>query len=83
MGCHAGIDLVAGIAAASAWRVNQRGAPPQIVRLEQMDYPTEAAAELIRRHAIAISEFEKSARAVMILRRSTFPLLHEPFASLV
>jgi hypothetical protein len=47
-----------------------------------MDYPTEAAAELIRRDAIAISEFEKSARAVMILR-STFPLLHEPFTSLV
>lgn len=49
---------------------DQRRAPPQIIRLERMDYPTEVAARLIRRYAIAISEFEKSARAVMISRRN-------------
>lgn len=46
------------------------GAPPQVIRLERMDYSTQAAAELIRRYAIAITEFEKSARVAMILRRN-------------
>jgi predicted nuclease of predicted toxin-antitoxin system len=46
------------------------GAPPQVIRLEQMDYSTEVAADLIRRNAIAITEFEKSARSVLILRRN-------------
>ena len=45
------------------------GTPPQVIRLERTDYSTEAAAELIRRYAIAIAEFEKSARAVLILKR--------------
>jgi predicted nuclease of predicted toxin-antitoxin system len=49
---------------------DQRGTAPKIIRLERMDYPTKVAAELIRRYAIAIIEFEKSARAVMILRRN-------------
>ena len=44
------------------------GTPPQVIRLERMDYSTEAAAELIRRYAIAITEFEKSAKSVLILR---------------
>jgi hypothetical protein len=35
-----------------------------------MDYSTSVAAALIRRHAIAITEFEKSARPVLILRRT-------------
>jgi hypothetical protein len=35
-----------------------------------MDYPTKVAAELIRRYAISIIEFGKSARTVMILRRN-------------
>jgi hypothetical protein len=35
-----------------------------------MDYSTEVAAELIRRYAIAFAEFEKSARTVLILRRT-------------
>jgi predicted nuclease of predicted toxin-antitoxin system len=49
---------------------DQRGAPPQVVRLERMDYSTEAAAQLIRRYAIAFTEFEKSAKPVLILRRT-------------
>ena len=46
------------------------GPPPQVIRLERMNYSTEAAAELIRRYAISITEFEKSARSVLILRRN-------------
>ncbi|MFZ0592827.1 MAG: DUF5615 family PIN-like protein [Bryobacteraceae bacterium] len=46
------------------------GAPPQIIRLERMDYSTEIAAGIIRRHAIAVAEFEKSTRSVLILRRN-------------
>ncbi len=47
-----------------------QGPPPQVVRLEKMDYSTEAAAELIRRYAVAINDFGKGAKAVLILHRS-------------
>ena len=46
------------------------GSPPQIIRLEKMDYSTEAAANLIRRYSIAIKEFERTARSVFLLRRT-------------
>ena len=46
------------------------GPPPQVVRLEKMDYSTEVAAELIRRYAVAISDFGKGAKPVLILRRT-------------
>jgi predicted nuclease of predicted toxin-antitoxin system len=46
------------------------GAPPQVIRLEKMDYSTQAAAALIRRYAVAITDFEKSARPVLVLRRN-------------
>ena len=46
------------------------GPPPQVIRLDRMDYSTEAAAELIRHRAIAIAEFEKSARPVLVLHRT-------------
>ena len=49
----------------------RRGAPPQIVRLERMDYPTQVAAALIRRNAVAIVEFGKSARPILVLRRNS------------
>jgi predicted nuclease of predicted toxin-antitoxin system len=48
---------------------DERDAPPQIIRLERMDYSTEVAAQLIRRYAIGLVEFEKSGRSVMVLRR--------------
>jgi predicted nuclease of predicted toxin-antitoxin system len=49
---------------------DQNGSPPRIIRLERMDYSTEIAAELIRRYAIAIAEFENGARPVLNLRRN-------------
>ena len=50
------------------------GPPPQVIRLERMNYSTEVAAELIRRYAIAITELERSARSVLVLRRNAnFP----------
>jgi predicted nuclease of predicted toxin-antitoxin system len=46
------------------------GAPPQVVRLEKMDYSTEVAAALIRRYAVAINDFGKGAKPALILRRT-------------
>lgn len=46
------------------------GAPPPVIRLERMNYSTEVAAELVRRYAIAITEFERSAKSVLVLRRN-------------
>jgi predicted nuclease of predicted toxin-antitoxin system len=45
------------------------GAPPQVIRLEAMDYQTEAAATLIRKFAVAIVQFGQSSRATLILRK--------------
>lgn len=46
------------------------GFPPKVIRLERMDYSTEVAAEVIRRNAVIITEFYKSSRGVLILRRN-------------
>ena len=48
----------------------RHGPPPKVIRLERMNYSTRIAAELIRRNAIAISEFEANTRAVLLLRRT-------------
>ncbi len=50
--------------------VERYGAPPQVVRLERMDYSTQEAASLIRRYAIGIAEFEKSTSPILVLRRN-------------
>jgi predicted nuclease of predicted toxin-antitoxin system len=44
------------------------GAPPKVIRLEHMDYSTQVAADLIRRNAITIAEFEKSMENILVLR---------------
>jgi predicted nuclease of predicted toxin-antitoxin system len=44
------------------------GAPPKVIQLARMNYSTETAANLIRRNAIVIAEFEESPRATLILR---------------
>jgi predicted nuclease of predicted toxin-antitoxin system len=44
------------------------GYPPQLIHLEEMNYPTRLAAELIRAQAVAISEFEGTNRGVLSLR---------------
>jgi hypothetical protein len=41
----------------------------QLIHLEEMNYPTRLAAELIRAQAVAISEFEGTNRGVLSLRR--------------
>lgn len=48
----------------------QHGAPPKVIRFERMNYSTRTAADLIRRNAIIISEFEASSRNVLVLRRT-------------
>lgn len=47
------------------------GAPSQVIQLQAMDYPTQAAATLIRKYAIAIAEFGQSSRAVLVLRKES------------
>ena len=47
----------------------QLGAPPQVLRLERMNYSTQLAGDLIRRYAIAIAEFETSMKPLLLLRR--------------
>jgi predicted nuclease of predicted toxin-antitoxin system len=47
-----------------------RGAPPKIIRLERMDCSTEVAAALVRRYAVAITEFGKSTKPILLLRRN-------------
>ena len=47
----------------------QRGAPPKLIFLDRMNYSTEIAADLIRRNAVVVSEFEKSTRNVLTSRR--------------
>ena len=46
----------------------ERGAPPKVVRLEKCDYRTARVEGLLRRNALRIVEFERSARAVLIIR---------------
>ena len=48
----------------------RHGAPPKVIRLERMDYSTEIAATLIRRYGIVITDFEKSDKNILVLRRS-------------
>ena len=51
-------------------RLTERfGGPLKVIRLERMDYSTSIASTLIRHHAIAIAEFEKSEKEVLLLRR--------------
>lgn len=43
-----------------------KGAPPKVIRLERMNYTTALAANLIRKNAIRIFEFERSPESVLI-----------------
>lgn len=47
---------------------NSRGTPPKIIRLENCNYKTHFVEELLRRHAVRISEVERSTRQVLIIR---------------
>jgi predicted nuclease of predicted toxin-antitoxin system len=46
------------------------GPRPKVIRFERMDYSTTIVADLIRRRAIVISEFGKSADGILVLRRT-------------
>ena len=43
--------------------------PPRVIFLENCDYPTDIAAELIRSRAIHISEFSRNSESLFVLRR--------------
>jgi len=45
------------------------GPPPKVVVLENCDYPTSVATRLINSNAIRLSEFERSDRSFLILRK--------------
>jgi predicted nuclease of predicted toxin-antitoxin system len=48
---------------------NKLGHPPKVIILENCDYPTSVAAQLISACAIRISEFARTDRSLLILRR--------------
>jgi len=48
---------------------NTLGAPPKIILLENCDYPTKIAAQLIRANTVRIAEFERSRDSLLILRK--------------
>jgi predicted nuclease of predicted toxin-antitoxin system len=48
---------------------NTLGPPPKVIVLENCNYPTEIAAQVISENAIRLSEFERNDRAFLILRR--------------
>jgi predicted nuclease of predicted toxin-antitoxin system len=48
---------------------NALGPPPKVIVLENCDYPTNIAAQVISANAIRLSEFERNDRALLILRR--------------
>jgi predicted nuclease of predicted toxin-antitoxin system len=50
---------------------DSHGAPPKIVLLENCNYKTQFVEELLRRHAVRISELERSTRQVLILRSTS------------
>lgn len=58
------------------------GCPPQVVRLHRMDYTTEIAAQQVRCNAIAIAEFERSAKPVLVLRKHEHQCPQLPLHSL-
>lgn len=45
------------------------GTPPYVVRLEDCDYPTAVAEDLLRRNAIRIAALEAPADGVLIIRK--------------
>jgi predicted nuclease of predicted toxin-antitoxin system len=49
---------------------NTLGSPPKVILLENCDYPTSFATQIIRANQKLISEFERSADPLLILRKS-------------
>jgi predicted nuclease of predicted toxin-antitoxin system len=48
-----------------------RGTPPKVVRLENCNYRTSQAEELLRRNAILIADLEHSERTVLVIQSTT------------
>ena len=48
---------------------NTLGPPPKVIILENCDYPTSVAAQLISASAIRISEFARNDQSLLILRK--------------
>ena len=46
------------------------GSPPKVIRIADCNFSTREAAQLIRREAVRIAEFLRSAKPILILRRS-------------
>jgi predicted nuclease of predicted toxin-antitoxin system len=49
--------------------VNRRGPPPKLIHIERCDFPFQVIEELLRQHAIRISEFEKDPSAALLILR--------------
>lgn len=48
---------------------NTLGSPPKVILLENCDYPTSIAAQVLRANATRISEFEHGPEHLLILRK--------------
>jgi predicted nuclease of predicted toxin-antitoxin system len=48
--------------------VRDRGHPPKVVRIEKCTFRTAEVETLIRRHAVRLTEFERSDSGLLILR---------------
>ena len=48
----------------------QRGTPPKVVRLENCNYGTARVEDLIRRHALRITELETTSKSILIIRNT-------------
>lgn len=49
---------------------NVLGPPPKVILLENCDYPTAVAAQMIRANKVPIAEFEKNREPFLILRKT-------------
>jgi predicted nuclease of predicted toxin-antitoxin system len=47
-----------------------RGTPPKVVRLENCNYRTSQVEDVLRRHAVRITESEQSSRGILVIRRT-------------
>jgi predicted nuclease of predicted toxin-antitoxin system len=51
--------------------VQERGAPPKVIRIEKCDFRTSEVENVLRRNAIRIAEFERSDLGLLVLRKPT------------
>ncbi len=49
---------------------DHRGTPPKVIHLENCNYRTSRVEDLIRRHALRITQLETSSKSILIIRNT-------------